>query len=184
MSYVIQNFAKKSHHVVVTPRFKIFLILKWMNFFLFFFRFDHVYKKKLKFVKLFFFFFRKGLFTTFYNSLKNLSANYSNKITNTAVYWSFNLLNNFWDSKVVNELPIEIYNSSLFNSYFLSIKTINVKITKTYFKYVYFFFLFYLSDLWLQFDMSFKFYLNFFFIRNNFKIYKFHNGYFLRLYNF
>lgn len=184
MSYVIQNFAKNNHHVVITPRFKTFVTIKWLNFFIFFFKSSYVYKKNIKFKNLYLFFFKRGLHVFFYSSLKNLSGNYTNKLTSTASYWSFKIVNDFWNFNNIINLPVKFHSTYFYNLYFLSIKTINAKLTKTYFKYIYFFFLFFLSDIWLQFAINLKFYLNFFFVRSNYKIYKFYSGYFLRIYNF
>lgn len=184
MSYVIQNFLKNNQRTAVTPRFKIFIILKWANFFLFFFKFNSYFKKNSKFNSFYTFFFKKGLFRTFYESLINLSANYMNKITITGVYWNFKILNNFLNFNLIPKNLPSTDPYYFYNLYFLAIKLINVKLTKTHFKLFFFFTLFYFSEQWLQFDSNLKFYLNFFFIRNALKTYKFYNGYFLRVYNF
>lgn len=183
MSYVIQNFYKPNYKFAITPRLRIFISLKSINFFLFFFKFKNFLILPL-YTPLFGFFFNKGLTDYFYKLLLDFSGNYSNVVSATGVYWNFKILDNFLKTNQAI-FPIKNLNESyFFNLYYLSIKIINMKLNKTYFKNIFFFFILFLSEIWYQFHTHIFFYLNFFFIKNNFKMYKFYNGYFLRVYNF
>lgn len=183
MSYVIQNFHKLNSSLVVTPRFKIFFSLVSINFFLFFFKFINEFK--FKYLKSFYtFFFSKGLTYFFYNLNQHLFANYSNKLVLTGVYWNFKNLNDFLNLNNEKKNVIKLNNFFFFNLYFLSIKILNVKLTKSHFKNVFFFIILYFSEYWYQFAPNLKFYLNFIFVKNNFKLYRFYNNFFFKIYNF
>ena len=168
----------------MTPRTKILITLCWINFFLFFFKFHSLLNTSFYWNSFFSFFFSKNFFNFFYKLKINLSGNYMNKFTITSVFWNFQILNNFLNnSQFINKKKF-LHKNFIFNTYFLSIKIINIKITKTYLKKFFFFIVFFLSDVWYQFHNNIKYYLNFFFIKKNLKFYNFYNGYFLNVRNF
>lgn len=183
LSYVIQNFSKNNNKIIFTPRFKIFLVLKWINLFMFFFKFNNFYKNYYNLNSFFLFFFKKGIYQNFYKILINLSGNYVNRLTVTGVYWNFKSVDQFL-TKSLFKKTLKISNFFLFNLYFLSIKIINIKLNNSFFKNFFFYILFFFSEIWYQFNNNWSVYFNFFFVKNNFKFYKFYTGYFLKLNNF
>lgn len=184
MSYVIQNFVKYNQYIAITPRFKIFFSLHCINFFLLYFKFSNFFSVTPQIQNFLIFFFAKGLVNFFHRLSINLFGNYVNKVTRVGVYWNFKILDNFFKNKNILHIPLKVTDIFFFNRYLLAIKLINFKLTKTYFKNVFFFIIFFFSEIWNQFHNKTNFYLNFFFFKNNLKLYKFYGGYFLRIYNF
>jgi hypothetical protein len=184
MSYVIQNFLKPTNRIIVMPRFKTTVIINSLRIFIFFFKFSNFEIKPS--YHLFFknFFFSKGLLKTLNSMLDKFSINYTNTILHTTTYWSFKLIEFFFEHKILPSTIITHSNKFNRNLYFLSIKTTRIKVVKTFVKNLFFYFIFFFNDLWQQHTGLLYFYLNFFFIRNNYKFYKFFGGYFFKLYNF
>ena len=184
MSYVIQNYSRYVDKITTTPRFKTSLILKSFYFFLFFFRSPKTTQTQKATSTLFKFFFLNGLHNFFYKSYTPLSANYTNRIKNTTAYLTFKTLDNIIYCKKFNNIFFFFNNFFFFNTYLLSIKVNNIKITNFFFKSTFFFFLFLNSFFWYQHHTHVFFYLNFFFYMRTLKFYKFYGGYFFKIYNF
>lgn len=184
MSYVIQNFYKLNLMTVVTPRLREAVFFKWITVFFLYVKLNNSLKKFSYFTLLSNFFFANGIFNFFYKLNFKISANYANELTKSFTYWKFKILNSLLANKFLFLTKIKLESFFLYNLYFLAIKTVNVKVTKTFFKNFFFFLLFFLSQPWCQNSLVFSFYLNFILTKNNFKIYKFYNGYFLKVYNF
>jgi hypothetical protein len=151
MSYVVQNFLKLNQYTTVTPRFKIFFSLQCISFFIFIFKFSNILTLSKHVSSFLNFFFAKGLFNFFHKLSINLSANYVNTLTRTGVYWNFKLLYESFETNKIFSSLVKLNDFLHFNSYVLSIKLVNFKLNKTYFKN--FFFLF--SFFSLKFDTNF-----------------------------
>lgn len=182
MCYVLPNFQTSTKRINNTPRFKTFFILKNIDLFLTLFKFKYVFgKANLRLTILNFFFFR-GTFLFFFSISKRLSAHLTNNITQTGVYWNFKFLNEFFKAgksfTSTNSLTVSLFT----NLYLLSLKFINFKTVNLYYKKIFLFF-FFISNIWAQHSSRSPLFMNFFFIRNNAKFFKFLSGYFLKVYN-
>jgi len=184
VSYVVQNFSKFKSKIVITPRFKVMIMSRQVNLPFVFSKFQLTNSHIKSYNTFLFFFYAKGLFNFFYNVFLRLSSNYNKQFTNTSIFWAFKTLDGFLYSKKFSNVSPIVSSFFLYNSYFLSVKINNAKIFKTYFKSVFFFSLFYFTEQWYQFTSLSTFRLNFFFVRNNFKLYKFFGGYFFKVYNY
>lgn len=192
MSYVVQNFHPLSRHIVMTPRFKYLTVFNSLNLIVMFFKKNlHLYffnlnpYSKFDFFLVFYkyFFFRQ--YTKIFNSLNlKLSGPYTNNVTKSAVFFSLCFIEQQFLSYSFKPKQVKPHDNLVFNSYFLSIKLANIKLTKRFYKNAFFFFMMFSSHLWYQHSTSLKFYLNFFFTNPYFNVYTFYNGYFFRIYNF
>lgn len=123
MSYVIQNFSKYNKHVVKTPRLINVFLHHSLIIFIFFFKRSHKPFFTSYLDSFFKFFFATGLLNFFYKSSSHLFGNYTNKLTNSVIYWNYK---NIERSLYINNkvLPLIIpKNNFFFNLYFFSIKT-------------------------------------------------------------
>ncbi len=192
MSYVIQNFYDSNRKLNLTPRFKFLFFMNNLEKFFFFFKintFSSLSNKlnlnKINNFNIFFkYFFSKQLIKFFFQLNLNLVNNYNNNVLKSSIFIIFYNFNKFFN---INKffLNKNFENTFLlFNFYFLSIKTINIKINNNFYKNLFFYFMFINSFIWFQYCNSFKFYLNFIFINYTLKSFRFYNGHFLRIYNY
>jgi len=152
MSYVIQNFTRFNSSIAVTPRFKVIFSLTRSDIFFLFFKFNFLLFIP-KYYKFFFkFFFPVGLSNFIYSQSINLSANYINNITFVGAYWNLKLLDDALDTNFSARGPVELKSFFFYNLYFLPIKILNVKLSKTYFKN--FFFLYSFFFQWVMKSIS------------------------------
>jgi len=192
MSYVIQNFYDSNKKIILTPRFKaLFFLTNLQKFIIFiklntFFSYTKIFNNfKLNHFFIFFkHFFSNQFFKILYkNNVLNVS-NYDNNLTKSytfSFYYNLNChLNNYFNIFNLNLFK----NNFLYNIYLLPIKIINIKLNKTFFKNFFFILFIHNFFIWLQIDNKFKFYLNFIFIIYNWKISRFYNTHFLRIYNY
>lgn len=192
MSYVIQNFLYLPRNIAFTPKFKFLLIINNLEFFFFFIKFNSFLKFTQKFFtfnRIYLFLFIKYFFSKQYIKLinysnLNLSGFYVNNFIKSLVHNIFFNIDRFFYKKKSNLNKFVNSDVLVNNLYFYSIKVLNVKINKKLYKNIFFFFLILNTRLWLQYSASLKFYLNFIFINYNLQVYKFYNGYFLKIYNF
>jgi hypothetical protein len=149
LSYVIQNFYTLSKHIVVTPKFKYLILLKNINLLFIFFKTNLILFliKQNNFLhftyfSLFFKYFFSKSFIKIINKINlKLNGTYSNNTVKSTIFYffknlSFNLTSDNNDYLIKN---LNIYNTLLFNHYFLSIKLINLKINKKLYKNFFFY---------------------------------------------
>lgn len=193
MSYVVQNFYEANKKIILTPRFKAFFFLMHLKKFIIFIKLNvfFSYTKIFNIFKLnhFFIFFKHFFSNQFFKILyKNHIFSVSNFDNNLIKSYSFNfyyLINQNFNNNFIkfNIDPFAFKTVFLYNNYLLPIKIINIKLNKNFFKNIFFFFFIHNFFLWIQIDNKFKFYLNFIFIIYNWKISRFYNTHFLRIYN-
>lgn len=192
MSYVIQNFYDCSKKITKTPRFKFFFILNNISKFYIFLKFNtffHFISKNnnlsISYFPLFFkYFFSKYYLKLIYNANLTLVGNYLNNLTKGYIFHIFNNIDLFLSNKTSSLSFFKVNEKFLYNFYFFSIKTLNVKVNKNFYKNIFFFFMIMSPFMWYQHTSSFKFYLNFIFINYSLKSFRFYNGYFLKVYSF
>jgi hypothetical protein len=192
LSYVIQNFYNRSRHVILTPRFRFLYILCNLEKFFVFFKFNTILYLmfKLSVYQIdYFFFFIKAFFSRLYIKLLyktnlELIGNYTNNLTKSSIYWTFANINRFFKFRQSFLSPLLPLDEYLYNYYFFSIKTVNVRINNQLYKNIFFFFMIFFPSLWLQHASYLRYYLNFILITYHFQISRFYNGHFLRIYNF
>ena len=131
------------------------------------------------------YFFNKQLSNLLKKTNLNLIGFYDNNLYKSIVYHIFANLFIFLKKpklffKIKNQ---HVENEFLYNTYFLSIKIINNKINKKFYKNFFFFLAAFSSLIWYQHCSFFKFYLNFILANNNFNLLPFYGGYFLHVYN-
>lgn len=176
----------------MTPRFKYLIFLKslpWVTFFIKFNLFSINLKKFynltnnniINFYKYFFYF---KLFKFFHIIDLSLVGGYTSNLKKSIVFYNFKILNNFLISQKTNYFLFCLHNKIIFNSYYLSIKLIDHALNKKYYKNIFYFFLFFLSNIWINVNSLFSFNSNFFFVFYFFSIYRFYNGFFFKVYNF
>jgi len=193
LSYVIQNFYDSNRKIALSPRFKFFYIFKNINkFFIFiklnsFFKFNHLYNIfNINYFNPFFkHFFTKSYIKLIYNTNLTLLGNYTNNLTKSFIFLIFFNFINFFKNKNIIFIN-QFFNPSkfFFNSYIIPIKAINIKLSKFFYKNLFFYFLITISFIWYQHTSNLNFYLSFFFINYNLKTFRFFNNHFLRIYNF
>ena len=192
MSYVIQNFSDFNKKVNLTPRFKFIFIFNNLEKFFIFLKLNtflnmsnNLNYNNLNYYNIFFkYLFSKQFIKFLFQLNLNLIGNYTNNITKSSIYGIFFNLNNFFNLNKIyirNKLHIKNY---LFNLYFLPIKTLNIRINNNFYKNIFFYFMIINPFLWYQHSSNLKFYLNYIFINYIFKISRFYNGHFLRIYNY
>lgn len=192
MSYVIQNFYDSNKKISLTPRFKFLLILNNLEkFFVFikintFLNFTH--KLNYFFLNYFFLFFKyfysKQYIKNLFQINLSLIGNYTNNLTKSYIY---NIFFNIYSFFKINNLTFNqnvISKTYLFNLYFYTIKTFNVKINNNFYKNIFFYFMLINPFIWYQHTSNLKIYLNFILINYNIRISRFYNGHFLRIYNY
>ncbi len=202
MSYVIQNFYNLQSHAVFTPRLKFSFLLINLDKFFFFFKqnmFFFLFKNKNIFFINYFcnftkYFFAKQFVRFFRKVNFNLIGFYDNNLIKSFVHWIYKtstlfLIKIFQPAYSLTYLsyPQLCYsdNSNILNNlYFLSVKVLNVEISKKYYKNFFFLLMYFNATFWTQPLNLFKFYLNFCFIHLNLVNYSFYNGYFMNVYNF
>jgi hypothetical protein len=193
LSYVIQNFYENNKKLTITPKFKFLFILKNLEKFFIFFKINTFLNltNKLNFLNInlyspfFKYFFSKYYIKLIFQLNFNLLGNYINNLTKSYIYNVFyNLLKYFTNSFNFFPKKHSICNKFLFNLYFYTIKTINVRINNNFYKNIFFYFMLINPFLWYQHTSNLKFYLNFIFVNYSLKISRFYNGHFLRIYNF
>ena len=191
MSYVIQNFFDCNKKIILTPRlknllflvnFNKFLIFLKLNSFFFFNNFHNNFK--ITYHYLFFKSFYSKFFFKFFSKLNINFSNYDNNLNRSVVYKIFFNTNNFLKNKTIVKSNIFFNNFFLYNSYFISFKILNLKLNSFFYKNIFFFFFINNFFIWIQNTNNFKFYLNFIFINFNWKISRFYNSHFLRIYNY
>lgn len=192
MSYVIQNFNDINKKITFTPRIKFFFFLNNLEKFFIFFKFNTFLQSFLKInnltithLNLFFkYFFSKQFIKIVYQFNLNFIGHYNNNSIKSYAYYFYFNLNNFLTTKSNFYSILKPNNCFLYNFYYFSIKTLNIKINSLFYKNIFFYFLLVNPFLWYQHTSNLKFYLNFIFINYNLKISRFYNGHFLRVYNY
>jgi len=192
MSYVIQNFYDCNKRIVLTPRFKFFFILNNLEKFFFFIKINTFLNltNKLNFFSLNHFslffkhFFSKQYIKLIFQINLNLIGNYTNNLTKSCIFFIFFNIFKFFKNNNTILKTVKFSNLYIYNLYFFSIKVVNVKINKNFYKNIFFYFMLINSFLWYQHTSNLRFYLNFIFINYNLKISRFYNGHFLRIYNY
>ena len=193
MSYVIQNFNDINKRVTLTPRFKFFFLLKNLNKFLIFFKFNSflnsfskINNLEISYLNVFFkYFFSKQFIKLTYQFNLTYVGNYTNNLIKSYIFYFFFNLNNFLKFNTCVFISKKFHTSKFFyNIYYFSIKSLNVKIPSLFYKNIFFYFMLINSFIWYQHTSNLKFYLNFIFINYNLKISRFYNGHFLRIYNY
>ncbi len=193
MSYVIQNFNDINKRVTLTPRFKFFFLLKNLNKFLIFFKFNSflnsfskINNLEINHLNVFLkYFFSKQLIKFTYQFNLTYVGNYTNNLIKSYIFYFFFNLNNFFKFNTCIFINKKYHTSEfLYNIYYFSIKSLNVKIPSLFYKNIFFYFMLINSFIWYQHTSNLKFYLNFIFINYNLKISRFYNGHFLRVYNY
>ena len=194
MSYVIQNFYDANKKIIPTPRFKsLFFLINLKKFIIFiklitFFNYSNLFNTfRLNELSTFFkYFFANQFFKILYkNNVLNV-ANYDNNIIKSYTYTFYYFINEMFTISLIKfNNNVSLYKSNLlYNNYLLPIKIINIKLSKTFFKNVFFFLFINNFFIWIQIDNKFKFYLNFMFTCFTWKIFRFYNTHFLRVYNY
>lgn len=149
MSYVIQNFNDLNRKISLTPRFKFFFFLNNLDKIFFFIKINTFLNisNKLNFnnfnvLNNFFKYFFSKQFVKFLFQLNlNLVGHYTNNLIKSSVYLIFFNLNKIFNyNKILNYRYLENKNL-IFNFYYLSIKTFNVRINNNFYKNVFFFLL-------------------------------------------
>lgn len=194
MSYVIQNFNTPTRHIVFTPKLKSLVLLLNVEKIFFFFKinthFFYCSVKNFTQINYFFifhkYFYSRYLFLLFHKFNSPNTSFYDNNLHKSFRYHFFKtflaLLSNPY--KVRTTHVFELQDDISFNQYHLSVKTINYKLPKSYYKNLFFFFMSAFSFLWYQHTSYFRFYLNFVLVNNVLTLSPFYNGYFLHVYNF
>ncbi len=194
MSYVIQNFYDSSKKINLTPRFKLLFLLNNLHKIFFFIKlntfFNFIFKLNILNLNYFFIFF-KYFYSKQYLKLlnKNIllsSNNYINNLSKSSIYLIFYYILNFLKNKKINLDFFQLNNNFfyVYQQYYFSFKLINIKINKSFYKNIFFFFLFANQVIWYQHSKNLNFYLNFLLINYNLKIFRFYNGHFLKVYNY
>lgn len=192
MSYVIQNFSQSNKKMILNPRFKFTFILFNLNKFFIFIKL-HTFLNltgklnylNLSHLSLFFkYFFSKQYLKLIYKNNLNYLGNYTNNIAKSCIFYIFYNFYNFLLTGKINLSQIKLCDNSVYNIYFTPISVLNVKINNTFYKNVFYFFMFVYQFIWYQHDSKLNFYLNFLFVNYNLKISRFYNGYFLKIYNY
>lgn len=192
MSYVIQNFYDFNKKLSLTPRLKFLLILSNLEKFLIFIKINtFLYNtNKINIFNLnFFFLFFKYFFSSLYLKLLfqtnlNLIGTYTNNLTKSYVFYVFFNIFNFFKKTSTKWIKLKLSNNFLFNLYFYPIKVLNLRVNNTFYKNVFFYFMLINPFIWYQHTSNIRFYLNFIFVNYYFKISRFYNGHFLRIYNY
>lgn len=192
MSYVIQNFFYSARNLTITPKVRFLIVLKLIHYLIFFFRFSYYMFFSSRFfpnqpmvlIPFFQVFFVRHPAKTLETLNFKLVGNYLNNTIQSSVYWSFRILSHYLRYETLLTTPVYVSKFLLFNSVFLSIKVINIPLNKKMYDSVFFFLMAHLSQLWYCPMQNISFYLNFFFTPYSFQMFKFFNGYFLRIYNF
>jgi hypothetical protein len=192
MSYVIQNFYNLPRLIVITPKLKFLMILNSLDCIYVFLKsnnylFIHHTSADSPFgflVLLFRVFFIKNINNIFNKLNHKLTSKYPNEVAKGAIYWSYRSLQLFLSKNYTILGYLYFKNYLFFNLYFLSIKVINIKLHKTFYKNIFFYLMLFIPSIWYAHHEFMRFYLNFFFIKYNLQICKFYNGHFLRVYNF
>lgn len=128
-------------------------------------------------------FFSKLYIKWVYNLNVSLVNNYTSNLLKSALYGIFDRLTKFFSYKKLSTLSLLVENELVFNQYFFSTKTLNTRLSKTFFKNIFFFNMLLISNVWQQFSHFINFYLNFIIMINNLKTFRFYGGYFLKVYS-
>ncbi len=194
MSYVIQNFYDYHKKIKLNPRFKIFFFLNNLEKFFIFIKINTLFNINYRFNNLYLFYFNlffKYFFSKYYVKLiynfnLKLINNYTNNLTKSSIYFFFFNFNNFFSLKKVKLLKFKVLSLNFQNTYLTPIKTLNISLTNSnnLYRNVFFYLLLINPFIWYQNSSSFFFYLNYIFINYTLKIFRFYNGYFLRIYNY
>jgi hypothetical protein len=197
MSYVLQNFFNINQKITLIPRIKFLIILNNLKFIFFLFKnqlFIYFNKKFNTFNLNYFGSFIKYFYSHQINFLINkINLNfvgpYENNLFKSIIFHNLHNLLTPLDENEKHKLnsnneTASLKKNILFNSYFLSHKLINNIINKKFYKNFFFFLMLHFSNIWIQQNNFFKFYLNFFFVNYELTITPFYNGYFLHIYNF
>lgn len=182
MSYVIQNF-NNSCSLALTPKIKLILFLKNKDFI--FYLLKYFYKIfNFKYCNISYVFYKIFFKNTLFK-LKNLISikllnYYKNTFSLSLVYWNLlyicNFKNNLKNSDIFNYFNVK-------EVYLIPVKTFPAFFRNKFFKILFFNFIFYLFNVWSDFNINFNFNISFFFINYNFQLYKFYNGPFFKIYN-
>jgi hypothetical protein len=193
VSYVIQNFNDINKKITLTPRFKFFFFLKNLNKFLIFFKFNSflnsfskINSLQINYFNVFFkYLFSKQFIKFSYQFNLTYVGNYTNNLTKSYIFYFFFNLNNFFKLNFYFLSAKHNYSDKfLFNMYYFSIKTLNIKIPMLFYKNIFFYYMLINPFIWYQHTSNLKFYLNFIFVNYNLKISRFYNNHFLKVYNY
>jgi len=147
LSYVIQNFYEYSKRLILTPRFKFLLFFNNIEKFLIFIKFNTFlyYTDKINLLNFnYFFLFFKYIFSeqyikTIYKLNLLFVGNYTSNLTKSAIYGIFKVIDKFLKNNALTATINLIEDELQFNQYFFSIKTLNTKLSKQFYRNVFFF---------------------------------------------
>lgn len=199
MSYVIQNFNNLNKKITLTPRSKSIWLFSNKRIIIFFFQMKILssftwnkiannYSIYLLFIHyLFIKQIKKYVFTP---NLKFMGS-YDNKLTRTStnflikqLFLSYKLNIKQTHDYILNPSTNLFQEYYIFNAYLLPIKILMFGFTKFFYKNSFFYFLLCWSFIWYQRPIQLRFYLNFILTIPTLNIFKFHNNYFLKVYNY
>lgn len=192
MSYVIQNFSQSNKKIILNPRFKFIFILLNLNKFFIFIKlntFLNLTSKinyfHLSHLTLFFkYFFSKQYLKFIYKNNLNYLGNYTNNISKSCIFYFFYNFYNFLINKKIIKNHFYLNEVNIYNSYLMPLHVLNIQLNNTFYKNLFYFFMFVNQFIWYQHDSKINFYLNFLFINYNLKISRFYNGHFMKIYNY
>lgn len=164
---------------------KFFIFLKY-NTFLFFI--NKSYDTKIRYCSLFDkFFFSRQYFKYMYRVNFDLVNIYDNSFSRSLAHKIFNQIIKYnFKTPCYSSLDLVIFDEFkyTFNQCLITLKLINIKLQKTFFKNSFFYFMLIFPQIWWQKQKNIQFYLNFILTFYNLKTFRFYSGYFLRTYNF
>ena len=198
MRFVIQNYTLINKKVAVTPRLRALLILNNLVFFFLFYKnfyffnwtnSPNVFSFNFFQILYKFFFFKQFLFF-FKKMTLGLAGYYLNNFIKSVLFFFYKGLTLFFNTQF---LPFtrafvlrntKVQRKLVLNGAFFAIKTLNVTITKTFFKSFFFMLFFFSTLLWYQHTNFIKFYLNFLLINPNYMLTPPFADFFLPVFNF
>ena len=151
MSYVIQNFFDYNKKIILTSRFKSLLFLLNLKFFIIFIKLKSFFFFNTNFnnynINYFNYFFKYFFFSYIFKLLyKNNITSISNYINNLIKSYSYNIFFLLQTYLIKETNLIFFFNKHLlkkkilFNLYFISFKISNIKLNKSFYKNIFFFF--------------------------------------------
>lgn len=146
MSYVIQNFNDCNKKITLTPRLKFFLFYKNLKKISFFFKIN-TFNNFNNFNNFFKYFFSKQLTKTIFQLNLTLVNNYENNLIKSYIFYIFYSFIHFFKNTNTIINSNKITNILLYNVDVNSIKVIDIKINKNFYKNIFFVFMLFNSFL-------------------------------------